>query len=209
MFPDLPTNDDDILEIKPEDNNDLITISLLKQYIYCPRVVYYETCTPGIRPITHKMEAGSDAHEYERKRASRRTLTAYQVPEGERHFDVRVFSSALGLTGIVDEVVITPDEAIVVDYKMSRWMGDNHLIQIGAYAMLIEEVFQRPVQRGFIYLMGVRRFESIAIDDVIRNSVLETVQNVQHIRTKEYMPPPVDERNKCESCEFLRFCNDI
>lgn len=209
MFPDLPTNDDDILQIRPEDDNDLVTISLLKQYVYCPRVVYYETCTPGIRPTTYKMEAGAVAHDYERKRASRRTLTAYQVPEGERHFDVRVFSSKLGLSGIIDEVVITPDEVIVVDYKMARWMGDNHLIQIGAYAMLVEEAFQLPAHRGFIYLMGVRRFESVLIDAVVRNSVLETLEGIQHIRNKEYMPPPVDEQNKCESCEFRRFCNDI
>lgn len=209
MFPDLPTNDEDILEIRPEEQNDLVTISMLKQYTYCPRIVYYETCTPGIRPVTYKMEAGVDAHERERKRASRRTLTAYQIPEGERHFDVRVSSSKLGLTGIVDEVVIAPEEAIVVDYKMARWMGDNHLIQLGAYAMLVEEVLNLPVQRGFIYLMSVRRFESVLIDDTLRNSVIKTLQDIQNIRNNEYMPPLVDEQSKCESCEFRRFCNDI
>lgn len=209
MSHDLPMNEDDILQIKPETDHELITISLLKQYAYCPRIVYYETCTPGIRPTTYKMQAGAEAHEYERKRAARRTLTAYQVPEGERHFDVRIFSQSLKMTGIVDEVVLTPTEAIVVDYKMTKWMGDNHLIQIGAYAMLVEEVFQLPVHRGFIYLMNVRKFESTLIDATVRNSVMETLKNVQHIRLSEYMPPPTEERNKCENCEFRRFCNDI
>jgi CRISPR-associated exonuclease Cas4 len=209
MFPDLPTNDEDALLIEPESSSDLVTISLLKQYTYCPRVVYYETCTPGIRPRTYKMEAGSDAHEREHTRAARRTLTAYQVPEGKRHFDVRVISSTLNLSGLIDEVVITPDEAIVVDYKMAGWMGDNHLIQIGAYAMLVEETFQLPVNQGFIYLMHVRRFESVPINEPLRNSVMETLQNIQRIRFYEYMPPPVDQANKCASCEFRRFCNDI
>src|SRR5690348_3880133 len=43
----LPMNEDDFLEIQPETGEKFVTISLLKQYIYCPRVVYYETCTPG------------------------------------------------------------------------------------------------------------------------------------------------------------------
>jgi CRISPR-associated exonuclease Cas4 len=209
MFPDLPTNDEDALLIEPENISDLVTISLLKQYTYCPRVVYYETCTPGIRPRTYKMQAGSDAHERERTRAARRTLIAYQVPEGERRFDVRILSHTLNLSGLIDEVVITPDEAIVVDYKMAGWIGDNHLMQIGAYAMLAEEAFQLPVHRGFIYLMNVRRFETVPIDERLRNSVMETLQNIQHIRLHEYMPPPVDQPNKCASCEFRRFCNDI
>lgn len=209
MFPDLPTNDEDALLIEPENSDDLVTISLLKQYTYCPRVVYYETCTPGIRPHTYKMQAGTDAHERERKRAARRTLTAYQIPEGERHFDVRILSSSLGLSGLIDEVVLTPEEAIVVDYKMAGWTGDNHLIQLGAYSMLVEEAFQLPVYRGFIYLLNVKRFESVPIDTALRNSVQETLQNIQNIRHYEYMPPPVEQPNKCASCEFRRFCNDI
>lgn len=209
MFPNLPMNEDDEARIKPEAGEELVTTSLLKQYAYCPRVVYYESCTPGVRPRTYKMEAGTDAHDRERSRAARRTLTAYQVPEGERRFDVRVISSKLSLSGIIDEVVYTPHEAIIVDYKMADWAGDNHLIQLGAYGLLVEEAFGLPVKRGFVYLMKVKRFESVPIDAHLRNSVLETLQAIQHIRYTEYMPPPVEQRNKCESCEFRRFCNDI
>ena len=209
MFRNLPTNDEDDTLIEPETGELLVTITLLKQYTYCPRVVYYETCTPGIRPRTYKMQAGEDAHKRERERAARRTLTAYQVPSGERHFDVRIISPTLQLSGLIDEVVLTPDEAIVVDYKLAGWMGENHLIQLGAYSLLVEEAFKLPVHRGFIYLMKPRRFESAPIDEPLRNSVMETLQSIQHIRLYEYMPPPVEQPNKCASCEFRRFCNDI
>ena len=30
----------------------------LKQYAYCPRVVYYTYCLPLLRPMTFKMERG-------------------------------------------------------------------------------------------------------------------------------------------------------
>lgn len=209
MFPNLPTSDEDDRLIEPERGEEMVTISLLKQYTYCPRVVYYETCTPGVRPRTYKMKAGTDAHERERERAARRTLTAYQIPEGERHFDVRLLSPKFNLSGIIDEVVLTPDEAIVVDYKLAGWMGDNHLIQLGAYSLMVEEAFSLPVHRGFVYLLKPRHFESVPIDEPLRNSVMETLKSIDRIRLYEYMPPPVDQPNKCASCEFRRFCNDI
>jgi len=202
-------NDDDPLLIEPERGEEKVTISLLKQYTYCPRVVYYETCTPGIRPRTYKMQAGEEAHARERDRAARRTMTAYQIPQGERHFDVRLVSDHLQLSGIIDEVVLTPDEAIVIDYKMTTWAGENHLVQLGAYSLMVEEAFNLPVRRGFIYLLNLRRFELVPIDEALRNSVMETLKAIQRIRLYEYMPPPVDQPNKCISCEFRRFCNDI
>lgn len=214
MSPDLPMNDsaseDNAFDqLEPEQGQALVTITLLKQYTYCPRVVYYETCTPGIRPTTYKMQAGQDAHERERLRAARRKLSAYQLTEGERQFDIRVSSAKLGLSGLIDEVVLNPQEAIVVDYKLAGWVGDNHLIQVAAYALLVEETFHLPVKRAFIYLMKPRQFEMVAIDDELRNSVLQTLEAIQYIRLFEYMPPPVDQPNKCSSCEFRRFCNDV
>ena len=200
-------------ELPPSDWNDPtvddITITLIKQHTYCPRVVYYETCTPDVRPTTYKMEAGSHAHERERQRAARRTLSAYQVPEGERRFDVRMRSAALGLVGIVDEVVVTPDQVIVVDYKMASWMGDNHLMQLSAYAMLAEETFNLPAVVGYVYLLKTKRFQKMAIEGTFRKSVLETVEKINRIRFMEYMPPSVKQPGKCASCEFRRFCNDV
>jgi CRISPR-associated exonuclease Cas4 len=205
----LPMNEDDFLEIPPETGEKFVTISLLKQYIFCPRVVYYETCTPGIRPVTYKMQAGNDAHDYERKRAARRSLAAYQVPSGERKFDLRIISKTYYLSGLIDEAVFTPDGAFVVDYKLADWAGENHQIQIAAYSLLLEEAFDLPVRHAFIYLMKSRRFEKMLIDEALRNSVFETLKGIERIRLYEYMPPPVEQRNKCEVCEFRRFCNDI
>lgn len=213
MFPDLPMNepapDDELVWLPPEHGSDLVTVTLLKQYTYCPRIVYHETCTPGIRPTTYKMQAGRAAHERERERAARRNLSAYQLVEGERHFDVRLVSTAIGLSGLIDEVVLDTQEALVIDYKMSGWAGDNHLVQVAAYALLVEEAFGLPVRRAFIYLMQARQFEMVPIEASLRNSVLETLKHIQRIRLYEYMPPPADQPNKCKACEFRRFCNDI
>jgi CRISPR-associated exonuclease Cas4 len=191
------------------DEAEVLTSTDLKQYTYCPRVIYFEACTPGIRPTTYKMKAGNDAHDRERERAARRTFHAYQIVEGERHFDVRLRSTALGLSGLIDEIVITEDEVIVVDYKLSSWTGDNHLVQLAAYAIMAEEVYQRPAHRGFVYLMKTRQFNECPVTPALRNSVIDTIHHIRRIRLYEQMPPPIDNRNKCAGCEFRRFCGDV
>ncbi len=188
---------------------DALTITLLKEYAYCPRTVYYETCTPGVRPTTYKMEAGAALHTQEKRRAARRTLAAYQVPEGVRQFDVRLRSVALGLVGMVDELVFMPDEVIPVDYKMSAWLGDNHILQITAYALLAEETFHLPAKRGYVYLLKGKRYAMVEITAALRDEVLAAIAEIDRIRRTEYMPPPPQNTNKCLVCEFRRFCNDV
>ena len=38
-----------------------IRVSDLKQWVYCPRVFYYQQCLPDVRPTTYKMKAGVEA----------------------------------------------------------------------------------------------------------------------------------------------------
>jgi CRISPR/Cas system-associated exonuclease Cas4 (RecB family) len=79
----------------------------LKQFAYCPRVVYYSYCLPLIRPTTYKMQAGQEAHLEEEGREQRRSLRAYGLEEGERTFNLWLQSSELGLRGRMDMVSVS------------------------------------------------------------------------------------------------------
>ena len=50
------------------------TVTDLKQYMYCPRIVYYTYCMPLLRPTTFKMEEGIVTHGEEKARERRRSL---------------------------------------------------------------------------------------------------------------------------------------
>ena len=122
------------------DDLPLITVTDLKQFSYCGRAVYDERCLPHIRPRTFKMDAGRDEHKLEQKRATRRTLRKYAVAEGKRTFDVVLTDPALGLTGMLDEVVTSATgEQFPVDYKLANQVSDNHRLQLAAYAHLLEQ----------------------------------------------------------------------
>ena len=192
------------------DDLPLITVTDLKQFSYCGRAVYDERCLPHIRPRTFKMDAGRDEHKLEQKRATRRTLRKYAVAEGKRTFDVVLTDPALGLTGILDEVVTSATgEQFPVDYKLANQVSDNHRLQLAAYAHVLEQQSGRPVTQGFVYLIKRRQLARVAITPALRQKLTATLAAVTRTIEREQMPPPTSNRSRCMACEFRRFCNDV
>jgi CRISPR-associated exonuclease Cas4 len=194
----------------------LFEVTDLKQWTYCPRVLYYRYCLPEIRPITDLMAAGIRGHLDEGDREERRSLRPYGLAAGERAFDLTLRSARLGLRGRLDLAVAVPDraavgaEAIVVEYKDSEKAAGPHFkLQLAAYALLLEEAWGLPVRRGFIYAIPLRRAETIIITPALRQKVAQTVAAMRAIVVGERMPEPPASRRPCVSCEFRRFCNDV
>ncbi|MBO9362814.1 MAG: CRISPR-associated protein Cas4 [Thermoflexus sp.] len=127
----------------------IFTVTDLKQYAYCPRIVFYTYCLPLLRPTTGKMEEGRLAHKEARDRERRRTLRIYGLEEACRHFDVWAASEELGLRGRIDlvlEVALGSSgmqrEWIPVDYKQTHRRAGPHLRrQLAAYGMMLEETW--------------------------------------------------------------------
>jgi CRISPR-associated exonuclease Cas4 len=187
-----------------------LNVSDLRQYTYCPRIVYYHYCLPSIRPITYKMEAGIAAQEVEEDREQRRSLRVYGLNDGERTFNVWLESATLGLRGKVDMVVQRNDEIIPVEYKNSPGRGGKHVdIQLTAYGLLLQETTELPAQRSFIYYIPERRARTIPLDAALKANVRHTLKEIRAMIRAERMPAPTPARAKCAICEFRRFCNDV
>lgn len=193
-----------------------LEVTDFKQYTYCPRIVYYRYCLPAIRPVTYKMEAGIAAHEDETEREQRRSLRPYGLQRGERFFDVRLHSAALGIRGRLDMVVVVPEreqtdaELIPVEYKLSeRAVGRHFKVQLAMYGLLLEAAWQRPVRRGFLYLIPTRQAVAIPLTAALRQQVHQQITAIRMMVEQEAMPDPPASRRPCVSCEFRRFCNDV
>lgn len=187
----------------------LFTVTDLKQYMYCPRIAYYQVCLPDIRPTTYKMQAGIDAHNAEPGRAKRRSLALFGGPESQRQFDVTVLSQTRRLSGQIDEVVVTESEHIPVDYKLARKAAHNYKIQLAAYALLLEDDRDIRVKRGYLYLIPIRKLVEVAITSKLRQQVHQAIDAMQEMLATERMPVATDWRQRCADCEFRRFCNDV
>lgn len=188
----------------------------LKQWAYCPRVVYYRYCLPDVRPVTTLMAAGIASHQDEGAREERRSLRPYGLTEGERAFDLTLHSAQLGVRGRLDLAIAVPTraapraEAVVVEYKDSeRAAGTHFKLQLAAYALLLEEAWGLPVRRGFFYAIPTRQVEPVTITAALRRKVVQTVHALRTAVVGEQMPEAPESRRPCVSCEFRRFCNDV
>jgi len=193
----------------PDGNSTLFTVTDLKQFIYCPRILYYHACLPDVRPITVKMEMGQRRHEDEPKRALRRTMRLENIASARREFDVPVQSEGLGLSGQIDEVLFFDDSLIVVDYKLAKVAGQHFKVQLAAYTMLAEATFHLPALRGILYLIPKREAVEVTISSRLRQQVKDTLNAMRRIAETEVMPETTANRRACVDCEFRRFCNDV
>ncbi|AEJ60974.1 CRISPR-associated protein Cas4 [Spirochaeta thermophila DSM 6578] len=186
----------------------VFTVTDLKQWLYCPRIVYYHLCLPDIRPTTFHMRAGKEAGKGEETREARRTLRWYGIEGGKRHYNVYLSSAHHGLRGTVDMVIETEDELIPVDFKLSRRPRYHFRLQVAAYALLLEDCWRKPVRRGFLYLIPLKHHCEIPIEAPIRETVHSTIEAMYRMLQSEAIPPATESHHKCRVCEFRRFCND-
>jgi CRISPR-associated exonuclease Cas4 len=196
----------------------MVTVTDLKQYIYCPRIVYYHHCLPAIRPETEKMVLGREEGAAEEVRQLRRSLRPYGLRSGECHVDVALVSERRQLSGRVDLVISTTDnpagtaELIPVDFKLSPGrMGDNLRLQLAAYGLLLEEQWGQASLRGYIYFIPTRRAVRVDFTPDLRRRVEAALVAIHEIVVREAMPaaPVGRARRRCATCEFRLFCNDV
>ncbi len=89
-----------------------LRVSDIKQYFYCPRIIYYTYCLPAPRPVTYPMQAGTVEHEALNVFERRRSLRRYGLDAGERRFHVSLKADALGLAGVLDMLIITQEQGL-------------------------------------------------------------------------------------------------
>ncbi len=192
------------------DETQIFTVTDLKQYVFCPRIVFYLYCLPLIVPPTAKMVESKRAHDEEERREVRRSLRRYGLDEGQRHFDVRLFSPTLGLRGKTDLVIHLGQEVVPVEYKLTRRkIGRHWRLQLAAYGLMLEEMTGLTSRRGFVYSLLTRRAEEIVFTRRLKGDVKRLVAEMREMVAQEKMPEHPKRRARCFSCEFRRFCNDL
>ena len=188
-----------------------LTVSDVKQFFYCPRVVFYTYCPHSTRrPTTYKMVEGSLEHKAIEDKEERRSLRAYGLAEGEKQFNISLHSPRLALTGKLDMAILTKNEIIPVDFKnTSGNPGLNHKYQLTGYALLVEDLWQKPVRRGFIYLAPRKKAIEITITGNMRLFFKQALAKIRRMIENESLPKPPRKTSYCTDCEFRNFCNDI
>lgn len=188
----------------------LLRVNDLKQFLYCPRIVFYNTVMPVERKSTVKMERGKEEEFKLDALEKRRTLARYQLGMGERRFHVWIESAKLGLSGKLDLLIVSPRGFFPVDFKYTRGRPRrNHVYQLAGYALLVEEEFQTEVEAGFIYLAPIQEVVTIPITKQLKEKTLSFLNKIRTMVQEGILPPATEVRSRCNDCEFRNYCGDI
>lgn len=187
-----------------------LRVTDVKQFVYCPRVVYFSYLMPVEKKTTLKMEYGKEEHIELDRLEKRRTFRAYRLADdAERRFHVRFYSERLALSGVLDMLLVQRDAYFPVEFKYTRHPPElNHKYQLTAYAMLVEDATGKPVRAGFVYVSADKVAYPIEITQNMRDFVREILGSIREMIRREAVPRPTRQKRKCVDCEFRRFCND-
>jgi CRISPR-associated exonuclease Cas4 len=187
-----------------------LTVTDLKQWVYCPRIPYYHHVMPVEIARTYKMQRGRDVEAAVEAMEKRRGFRRYGLERGERRFGVWLHSAALELSGKLDLLIITEDACYPVDFKDTEGgVRYNHRIQLAAYSLLVEENLAHPVPIAFVYLVPSRQLVTVPVGAKEREEVTRAIAEMRRVIEQENMPVPTPVRARCVACEFRNYCADI
>lgn len=192
-----------------------VSVTDVKHYIYCPRIVYFERVLHAKPVFGSQQEEGREKHtEYVRKEL-RRKDAIYYSPDfigAEKLLFVSLNSPRLGLTGQLDCIIKTAkDEYLPVDYKSmssnkgGMWM--DHKYQLVAYALLVEENYDTVVKRGFVNYIPEQIILEVGITPTMKMHVKRVIGHIKRIIKEETLPAIRVAKYKCAGgCGHKQTC---
>jgi CRISPR-associated exonuclease Cas4 len=187
-----------------------VPVTDLKQWAYCPRVVYYHRVLPGAGQATWKMREALNAQDLIERLETRRGLGEYGWEGARRRFGVWLADEGAGVSGKLDLLLERGGEGAVVDFKLtSGEMGDNHRMQLSGYATLVEACCGLRVETAFLYRIPDDRVFAFAVTAAWKARVAEAVSAIRELERTAWCPEPTMVRPRCADCEYANFCADI
>lgn len=174
-------------------DSDLVNVSDLNQYLYCPRRLYYLMFyqTQG---VNYHLADGRSKHDNQSRR-------------GGWYREMYLKSEKLHLHGKID-LLDGKMDLIPVERKHGNSYYDNDEIQLAAYCMLLEDYLEEPVRMGYLYLFGTNQRYAITITDWHREKVKEITEAILNM-TIDSIPDFADNSNKCDNCSTVQYCMPV
>ncbi|MFU8652865.1 CRISPR-associated protein Cas4 [Methanotorris formicicus] len=156
---------------------EMITVSDVVEYMYCPRFVYFERVLgiPQHEEKREKVLIGRNIHELKEK--INKNYIRKSINAKAKFLNVYLSSKKYRIVGIVDEVLELEDGSYApLDYKFAEYKNKlfkTHKYQSILYGLLIKENFNVEVNRGFVVyvrsgnLVKEIKFKQKDFDDAI------------------------------------------
>ncbi|HZV49599.1 MAG TPA: type I-MYXAN CRISPR-associated endonuclease Cas1 [Candidatus Dormibacteraeota bacterium] len=181
----------------------LTRVMALHALAYCERLFYLEE-VEEIRVADERVLAGREAHELR-----------LGDPDATEIRNFELESSALGLYGRVDAARRREGGWVAYEHKRGQcargrdgqaqaWPADR--IQVGAYALLLEEALGEPVAEGRVRYHGSGVTVRVPVDEGLRAEVRAALRRAAELRSSTQRPPVTDNPRRCLHCSLAPVC---
>ncbi|MGH8437080.1 MAG: CRISPR-associated protein Cas4 [Pseudomonas sp.] len=186
------------------EDDDLIPLSALQHYLYCPRqcaLIHVEQLWAENRHTAEGrlLHERSDQPQTEQRHGIR---TATAMP---------LVNQALGITGIADVVEFhlsdNGERIYPVEYKRGhpkKHRADE--VQLCAQGLCLEAMFGQPVTEGALFYGKTRRRKVVPFDETLRVLTLETIQATRLLIESGRTPSAQYQPRRCDACSLIDLC---
>jgi CRISPR-associated exonuclease Cas4 len=184
---------------------ELIPISALQHYLYCPRQCALIHVEQMWAESQHTAEGRVLHEKADKPKAERRkgvrTVTAMPLAQ-----------SALGITGVADVVEFHKgDDGIErpypVEYKRGRPKAHQaDEVQLCAQALCLESMLNCQIPEGALYYGETRRRTVVPFDATLRALTCSTIDATRALIVSGRTPSATYSAKLCDKCSLLELC---
>jgi CRISPR-associated exonuclease Cas4 len=188
-----------------EPDADLIALSALQHYLYCPRqcaLIHIEQAWAENTATAEGRVAHERVHAVESEvRRGVRTVTGMPLR-----------SDRLGVTGMADVVELHRAADGVwrpfpVEHKRGRPKAHRaDEVQLCAQAMALEEMFSVEIATGALFYGQPRRRTAVTFDPTLRALTQEVAASTRALITGGRTPRMGYEKKRCDGCSLIEIC---
>lgn len=186
----------------------MILISHIRQFIFCPRILYFYTFC-DIKPLYPEyVSLGTQYHNRQNELFKSRKFLKFKLPI------IKVYNNLylqdLSMSGIADLVIECKDEIIVAEYKNQNKpiLSTGAKMQLIAYSILASKYLNKPFSKIMLICSNNLKFKifDITNDDLIKFD--KVINSIKKMIDQEIFPHSNASMAACMQCEFKNYCDD-
>jgi len=188
-----------------------ITPSEVIEYLFCPRFIYFMNCLniPQFEERRFKVLKGRQIHK--QKEYINKDYIRKKIGCTGKEFSVYLSSKKIKIRGIIDEVLYLEDRTLApLDYKYSEYkdfLYRTHKIQNVLYGLLIEENYEKPVQKGYVvYVRSKNYLKEVPHTEKDKKNSQKIIDEIFNVIINGYFPKKTPYPARCIDCCYKNIC---
>ncbi|MFH1316765.1 MAG: CRISPR-associated protein Cas4 [Candidatus Woesearchaeota archaeon] len=136
----------------------------------------------------------------------------FEIKEPKIKTELIVDSDRLGLKGKIDKLEIFKDFFVPVEIKtgkIPRSPWKDHIIQVCAYAMMLEDKYDTKIDQGHIIYYKPRTLHKVSFNQFMKDEVIDLINKVNILLNSTDLPDFCNNPNICNFCGLRQKCYDF